>query len=121
THQTDPAYAPMRYGEPISPVAVTAFAIAVIPSLPVKDLKELAAYSKTNPNKLSYGTAGHGSLNHLTGELYKLKAGITDMPHVPYRGAGPLLIDALAGQIPVLVPAMTNIVLDHTRAGKLRI
>lgn len=119
--KTKPTYDPMKDLEPISPIAVTAFAITVIPSLPVKDLKELVAYTKANPGKLSYGTAGHGSLNHLTGELFKLRAGLTDLPHVPYRGAGPLLIDALAGQIPVLVPAMTNIVLDHHRAGKLRI
>jgi tripartite-type tricarboxylate transporter receptor subunit TctC len=70
---------------------------------------------------MSYGSAGHGSLNHLTGELFKLKAGITDFPHVPYRGAGPGLTDLLAGQIPALVPAMTNIVLEHHRAGKLRV
>ena len=70
---------------------------------------------------MSYGSAGHGSLNHLTGELFKLKTGLTDFPHVPYRGAGPGLTDLLAGQIPALVPAMTNIVLEHHRAGKLRV
>jgi len=70
---------------------------------------------------MSYGSAGHGSLNHLTGELFKLKTGLTDFPHVPYRGAGPGLTDLLAGQIPALVPAMTNIVAEHHRAGKLRV
>ena len=89
--------------------------------MPAKDLKELIAYIKANPGKMSYGSAGHGSLNHLTGELFKLKAGITDFPHVPYRGAGPGLTDLLAGQIPALVPAMTNIVAEHHRAGKLRV
>src|SRR4029079_2561846 len=54
-------------------------------------------------------------------ELFKLRAGLTDFPHVPYRGAGPGLTDLLAGQIPALVPAMTNIVLEHHRAGKLRV
>jgi tripartite-type tricarboxylate transporter receptor subunit TctC len=76
---------------------------------------------KASPGKMSYGSAGHGSLNHLTGELFKLRTGLTDLPHVPYRGAGPGLTDLLAGQIPALVPAMTNIVLEHHRAGKLRI
>jgi tripartite-type tricarboxylate transporter receptor subunit TctC len=70
---------------------------------------------------MSYGSAGHGSLNHLTGELFKLKTGLTDFPHVPYRGAGPGLTDLLAGQIPALVPAMTNIVAEHHRAGKLKV
>lgn len=119
--KTKPTYNPLKDLEPISPIAVTAFAIAVHPSVPAKDLKELIAYVKAKPGKVSYGTAGHGSLNHLTGELFKLRAGITDLPHVPYRGAGPALTDALAGQIPMIVPAMTNIVLEHHRAGKLRV
>ena len=119
--KTKPTFDPLKDLEPISPVAVTAFAIAVHPSVPAKDLKELIAYIKANPGKMSYGSAGHGSLNHLTGELFKLKAGITDFPHVPYRGAGPGLTDLLAGQIPALVPAMTNIVAEHHRAGKLRV
>ena len=119
--KTKPTYDPLKDLEPISPIAVTAFAIAIHPSVPVKDLKELVAHIKANPGKMSYGSAGHGSLNHLTGELFKLRAGIADLPHVPYRGAGPGLTDLLAGQIPMLVPAMTNIVLEHHRAGKLRV
>jgi tripartite-type tricarboxylate transporter receptor subunit TctC len=119
--KTKPTYDPVKDLEAISPIAVTAFAIAVHPSVPVKDLKEFVAYVKANPGKMSYGSAGHGSLNHLTGELLKLRAGLTDLPHVPYRGAGPGLTDLLAGQIPSLVPAMTNIVLEHHRAGKLRV
>jgi tripartite-type tricarboxylate transporter receptor subunit TctC len=119
--KTKPTFDPLKDLEPISPVAVTAFAIAVHPSVPAKDLKELVAYIKANPGKTSYGSAGHGSLNHLTGELFKLRAGLTDFPHVPYRGAGPGLTDLLAGQIPALVPAMTNIVAEHHRAGKLRV
>jgi tripartite-type tricarboxylate transporter receptor subunit TctC len=119
--KTKPTYDPLKELEPISPIAVTAFAIAVHPSIPAKDLKELVAHAKASPGKLSYGSAGHGSLNHLTGELFKLRAGITDCPHVPYRGAGPALVDLLAGQIPMIVPAMTNIVLEHHRAGKLRV
>jgi tripartite-type tricarboxylate transporter receptor subunit TctC len=119
--KTKPTYDPLKDLEPISPIAVTAFALAVHPSVPVKDMKELVAHIKANPGRMSYGSAGHGSLNHLTGELFKLRANIADLPHVPYRGAGPGLTDLLAGQIPMLVPAMTNIVLEHHRAGKLRI
>ena len=119
--KSKPTYNPLKDLVPISPVAVTAFAIAVHPAVPANNLRELIAYVKGHPGKVSYGTAGHGSLNHLTGELFKLRAGIDDLPHVPYRGAGPALTDALAGQIPMIVPAMTNIVLEHHRAGKLRI
>jgi tripartite-type tricarboxylate transporter receptor subunit TctC len=119
--KTKPTFNPLKDLEPISPIAVTAFAIAVHPSLPAKDLKELVAYVKAHPGRMSYGSAGHGSLNHLTGELFKLRTELTDFPHVPYRGAGPGLTDLLAGQIPALVPAMTNIVLEHHRAGKLRV
>jgi tripartite-type tricarboxylate transporter receptor subunit TctC len=119
--KTKPTYDPLKDLEPISPIAVTAFAVAVHPSVPVKDLKAFVAHVKANPGKMSYGSAGHGSLNHLTGELLKLRAGLADLPHVPYRGAGPGLTDLLAGQIPALVPAMTNIVYEHHRAGKLRV
>src|SRR5437868_12207891 len=119
--KTKPTFDPLKDLEPISPIAVTAFAIAVHPSVSANNLKELVAYVKANPGKMSYGSAGHGSLNHLTGELFKLRTGLTDFPHVPYRGAGPGLTDLLAGQIPALVPAMTNIVAEHHRAGKLRV
>ena len=106
--KTKPTYDPLKDLEPVSGIAVTAFAIAIHPSVPANNLKELIAYIKANPGKLSYGSAGHGSLNHLTGELLKLRAGITDLPHVAYRGAGPALNDILAGQIPIIVPAMTG-------------
>src|SRR5258707_2821936 len=119
--KTKPTFDPLQDLEPISPIAVTALAIAVHPSVSANNLKELVAYVKANPGKMSYGSAGHGSLNHLTGELFKLRTGLTDFPHVPYRGAGPGLTDLLAGQIPALGPAMTNIVAEHPRAGKLRV
>lgn len=119
--KTKPTYDPLKDLMPVSGVAVTAFAIVVHPSVPANNLKELIAHVKANPGKLSYGSAGHGSLNHLTGELFKLRAGITDLTHVPYRGAGPALNDIIAGQIPMIVPAMTAIVQQHHEAGRLRV
>jgi tripartite-type tricarboxylate transporter receptor subunit TctC len=116
-----PQFDPLKDLEPVSGIAITAFAIAVHPSVPVHNLEELIAYAKANPGKLTYGSAGHGSLNHLSGELFKRRTGITDLIHVPYRGAGPALADILAGQIPMIVPAMTNHVLELHRAGKLRV
>src|SRR5262249_38597095 len=83
---------------PISATATPAFALAAHPSLPVNTLNELVAYAKANPAKLSYGSAGTGSLNHLTAEAFKLRVGLPDLIHVPYRGAGPAIADILAGQ-----------------------
>jgi tripartite-type tricarboxylate transporter receptor subunit TctC len=119
--KTKPMYDPLKDLTAVSAIGITAFAITTHPSVPVKDLEELVAYVKDNPGKLSYGTAGHGSLNHLTGELFKLRTGLSDLPHVPYRGAGPAITDLLAGQITMIVPAMTNHVLELHRSGKARI
>ncbi len=116
-----PQFDPLQDLEPMSGVAITAFALAVHPSVPANNLEELVAYAKANPGKLSYGSAGTGSLNHLTAEAFKLRVGIPDLIHVPYRGAGPAIADILAGQIPMIVPAMTNIVLELHRAGKLKV
>jgi len=116
-----PQFDSLKDLEPISGIAITAFALAVHPAVPVNDLNELIAYAKANPGKLSYGSAGTGSLNHLTAEAFKLRVGLPDLIHVPYRGAGPAIADILAGQIPMIVPAMTNPVLELHRAGKLRV
>jgi len=116
-----PQYDPLKDLEPISSIAITAFALAVHPSVPANNLKELIAYARANPGKLSYGSAGTGSLNHLRAETFKLRAGLPDLIHVPYRGAGPAIVDILAGQIPMIVPAMTNHVLELHRAGKLKV
>jgi tripartite-type tricarboxylate transporter receptor subunit TctC len=116
-----PLLDPMKDLLPVSMVAITCFAIAVHPSVPAQNLKELIAYVKANPGKLSYGSAGAGTMNHLSGELLKSLAGITDLPHVPYRGAGPAIADAIGGQIPMIIPAMTSQVLEFHRTGKLRL
>src|SRR5580704_16518720 len=116
-----PLLDPMKDLVTISMVAITCFGIAVHPSVPAQNLKELVDYVKANPGKLSYGSSGAGTLNHLSGELLKSLAGITDLPHVPYRGAGPALADVIAGQIPIVIPAMTSQVLEFHRAGRLRL
>ena len=119
--KTHPLYDPPKDLDPIANAAVTTFAITVHPSVPAKDLKELVAYAKQNPGKVSYGSSGAGTLNHLTGEALKLLAGLPDLTHVPYRGAGPALSDLMGGQIPVNIPAMSRQVLEFHRLGKLRI
>jgi tripartite-type tricarboxylate transporter receptor subunit TctC len=116
-----PLLDPMKDLTTISMLAMTAFAVNVNPSLPVKNLMDLVQFAKTNPGKLSYGSPGAGTLAHLSGELLKSLTGIKDFPHVPYRGAGPALSDLVGGQIPVLISAMTSQVLEFHHAGKLRL
>ncbi len=105
----------------IAMLVVSNLAFAVHPGVPVKTLKELVEYSKNNPGKISYGTPGSGSLNHLLGELFKTLSGAGDMAHVPYRGGGPALADLAAGQLPMIVPVMTGQITELHKAGKLRV
>ena len=85
--KTRPLYDPMKDLAPISNIAVSPFALAVHPSIPAGTLSEFVDYNKANRGKLSYGHAGVGSLNHLTGELFKSLAGLPDLLQVPYREA----------------------------------
>jgi tripartite-type tricarboxylate transporter receptor subunit TctC len=116
-----PLYDPIKDLQPILRVAVTTFAIAVHPSLPVQSLKELIDYAKANPGKLSYGHPGVGSLNHLTGELFKSLAGTPEIVQVPYKGAGPAIADVISGQIPITIAAVTGQLIDFHQTGKLRV
>lgn len=116
-----PLYDPSKDLEPISSVAVTTFAIAVNPSVPARTLTELVDHAKANPGKLSYGSPGVGTLNHLTGELLKSLTGAPDIVHVPYRGAGPAIADLISGQLSMIIGAVTGPMLELHRSGKLRI
>ena len=116
-----PLYDPLKDLEPISNVAVAPFALAMHPAVPARTLLEFIAHVKANPGKLSYGHAGVGSLNHLTGELLKSLAGIPDLVQVPYRGSGPATADTLSGQVALVTPAVTAPLLELHRTGKLRI
>ena len=92
--------------------------VEVHPSLPVNSVPELIAYAKQNPGKLSMGSAGIGTVQHVAGELFKYMTG-TEIVHVPYRGQAPALLDLLAGQIQLMfdsAPASMQVI----KAGKLR-
>jgi tripartite-type tricarboxylate transporter receptor subunit TctC len=127
THVTEallknrPLYDPLKELEPISNVVVSALALAIHPAVPARSLREFIDYAKANPGKLSYGHAGVGSLNHLTGELFKSLAGLPDLVHVPYRGSGPATADAISGQVAMATPAVTSALLELHRTEKLRI
>jgi tripartite-type tricarboxylate transporter receptor subunit TctC len=119
--KTRPLYDPLKDLAPISDIAVSPFAIVVNPAVPANTLQELIDYDKANRGKLSYGHAGVGSLNELTGELFKSLAGLPDLVQVPYRGSGPATADCVAGQIPMVTPAVTGQLIQFHRTGKLRI
>jgi tripartite-type tricarboxylate transporter receptor subunit TctC len=116
-----PLYDPVKDLDPIAGLAVIALALAVHPSVPAQNLKEFVAYAKANAGKLSYGHAGAGSLNQLTGEMFKLLAGLPELTQVPYRGAGPLMADLISGQVVMGVVALTSQSLEFHRSGKLRV
>jgi tripartite-type tricarboxylate transporter receptor subunit TctC len=103
---------------PITVIATFSFVMEVNPSVPTKTLPEFIAYAKANPGKINMASAGSGSTSHVSGELFKMMAGV-EMVHVPYRGSTPALTDLLGGQVQVMLDA-TPSSLPHIRAGKLR-
>ncbi len=102
----------------IAEVASFPSLIVLHPSLPVRNVKELIALAKSRPGQLNFGSAGNGSPNHLALELFKTQAGVS-MTHIPYRGAGQVVADLLAGQLQ-LASMGFPIAMPHVQAGKLR-
>jgi tripartite-type tricarboxylate transporter receptor subunit TctC len=114
-------YDPVKDFVPIAILCVSTTSTVVHPSVPVKTLKELIAYAKANSGKLSYGSAGAGTMSNLSGELFKQLTGLIDLVHIPYKGAGPGITDLVSGHIPVMTPNITGQVLTLHRSGKVRI
>ena len=103
---------------PVTLTTAVPIVLLVNPSLPVNNVKELIAYAKANPNKLNFASAGNGSSNHLTGELFKSIAGI-DIVHVPYKGDGLALTDVMGGQVSMMFTTVVS-AMPHIKSGKLR-
>jgi tripartite-type tricarboxylate transporter receptor subunit TctC len=103
---------------PVASVMRTPNVMLVNPSVPAKSVPEFIAYTKANPGKISFASAGNGSGSHMSGELFKMMTGV-DMVHVPYRGGGPALTDLLAGQVQLMFPGTTASI-SCIRAGTLR-
>jgi tripartite-type tricarboxylate transporter receptor subunit TctC len=99
-------YHPIKSFAPVATMAESPFLLVVHPAVPARSVAELIAYAKANPGKISYASAGHGTLPHLFCELLKQRTGI-DIVHVPYRGSGAAITDLLAGQ--------TQMYIDNTR------
>jgi tripartite-type tricarboxylate transporter receptor subunit TctC len=111
-------YDPIRSFTPITEAAVIPVVLVAYPSVPARSLPELIQLAKSKPGQLAYGSNGVGTTTHIAGEVFKRVAGI-DLVHVPYKGGGAAISDAIGGQIPLLFGAVST-PLPHIKAGKLR-
>jgi tripartite-type tricarboxylate transporter receptor subunit TctC len=111
-------YDPVRDFATISQVAISPQMVVVHPSLPVKTIKELIALAKARPGQIHYASPGIGTVQHFAGELFNLQAKV-NMVHVAYKGAGPSVIDLIAGHVQISFDVIP-VVIGHVKAGKLR-
>ena len=123
THGTGPAtrklsYDPIKDFTPVGMIGATPNMLVVNAALPVRNIKEFIEYLKKNPGKLSYGSAGPGSLTHMTMELFKLQVN-SFMVHIPYRGISPAFTDLIGGQTQAMFPGLAA-ALPHIRSGRVR-
>ena len=109
---------PVKGFAPVSLAAIAPLILTVSDNFPAKDMRELIAYARAHPGKVSFGSSGIGSAAHLTTELLKQTAGI-DMVHVPYKGTAPALQGLLGGEIQILVDVPSSM-MPHVRGGKIR-
>ncbi len=112
------SYDPVTSFAPITMYATQPNVLLVHPSVPAKNLKEFIALLKANPNKYAFGSAGNGTSQHISGELFKVMAGVS-MQHIPYRGSGQMMPELLGGTLPVAFDNIATAV-QHVNAGKLR-
>ncbi|WP_454851486.1 Bug family tripartite tricarboxylate transporter substrate binding protein [Rhizobium binxianense] len=111
-------YDPEKDFSPVSLLVVVPNVLVVNPELPAKNVQELVALLKAEPDKYSYASSGNGTPLHLSGELFKSMAGVS-MQHIPYKGAGPALNDVIGNQVPIMfdnLPSSSS----HIKAGTLR-
>lgn len=116
-----PPYDPARDFVTVDIVAISTTALMVHPSMPARNLKELIAYARANPGKLSYGSAGAGTLTHLAAVMFLQRAGGLKILHVPYKGVGLATTDLVSGYVPLLMANVTGHFISLRDAGKIRI
>ncbi len=109
---------PVKDFAPISRVATVPNLLVANPKEPYKTVKELIAYAKAHPGKVTFGSPGSGASPHVSGELFKSMTG-TDLLHVPYKGSAPAMTDLLGGQTSIMFDNMPSAI-QHVRSGKLR-
>jgi tripartite-type tricarboxylate transporter receptor subunit TctC len=112
------SFDPVKSFAPVSLVAIAPLILTVTNNFPAKDMKELIAYARANPGKISFGSSGIGAAAHLTMELLKQTAEI-DMVHIPYKGTAPALTALISGDIQVLVDTPSSL-MPQARGGKIR-
>ena len=112
------AYDPLRDFAFVVNIAKVPGIVVSHPALPVRNIKELIALAKAQPDALRYASPGAGSTHHLVGELFKTATGVR-MIHVPYKGAGPALMDTVAGHVEICFGALVSTV-PHVKSGRLR-
>src|SRR5438477_1479051 len=116
-----PPYDPVKDFTAIYILCLAPVVIVVHEQVPARTLQELSAYARANPGKLSYGSAGAGTLTNLAGELFKQLIGAPDIVHIPYKGAAPGVADLASGHIPMMTPNVGAPLIELHRAGKVRI
>jgi tripartite-type tricarboxylate transporter receptor subunit TctC len=109
---------PLRDFTPIGMLVVSPHVLAVHPSVPAKNLRELVNLARTNPGKLNYATSGNGSVPHVGVELFKQQNGLF-ITHIPYRGAGPAMLDVVAGNVQMTVATPPSLA-GFVQSGKMR-
>ena len=112
------SYDPVTSFAPITLYATLPNMLVLHPSVPATNVREFIALLKANPEKYSFGSAGNGTSQHISGELFKTMAGVR-MQHIPYRGSGPMVTELLGGTLPAAFDNITTVV-PHIKAGKLR-
>jgi len=124
THTVNPSlykklpYDTERDFAPVSVVASSAYILVVHPSLPVKSVRELIAFAKKNRDQVNYASSGNAGMPHLSGELFKVKAGI-EMTHIPYKGSAAVTTAVLSGEVPIMFSNLIS-TMPQVQAGRFR-
>lgn len=109
---------PIRDFTPVSRMSYIPAMLVVVPGVPANNLRELLAYLKANPNKVSFASAGNGTTSHMAGEMFKRMAGV-DIQHIPYKGGGPAITGLLGGEVQMMIDLTANLS-AQVKAGKLK-
>ena len=112
-------YHPLKDFAPVSNVGTNPFVLGVYTTVPAHSVKEFVDLARASPGKYNYASGGNGSISHLSGALFNLRAG-TNMTHIPYKGGGPAVADLVAGQVQMYFGNASELI-QHSRSGKIRL